>query len=55
MKLKTFAHVFKYKIIYMLNDPIGLFWLLAFPLILATFFYLGFGNIDNVKFEKINI
>lgn len=42
-----FIQLFRYKIIRMLRTKDELFWCLAFPLILGTFFYLSFGNFSN--------
>jgi len=39
--------IYKYRIINLLRVRAQLFWCLAFPVILGTFFYLSFGNIIN--------
>ena len=46
--IKTFFHNMKYTALYMFRGKTALFWTLAFPLILATFMYISFGN----PFEK---
>ncbi len=51
-----FAHVFKYRFKCLLRDRWSVFWTLVFPLLLATFFYMAFSNIDKSEiFEPINI
>ncbi|WP_026477459.1 ABC transporter permease [Alkaliphilus transvaalensis] len=49
-------HIFKYSFKSLLKDRMSLFWLLCFPLILATFFNLAFSNLmSNESFEKVKI
>ncbi|QNO15941.1 ABC transporter permease [Alkalicella caledoniensis] len=49
-------HIFKYSIKSLVKDRTALFWMLAFPLILATFFNLALGNLMSSEgFEKVNI
>lgn len=55
--IKTFFHNMKYTMLCMLRAKTSLFWTLAFPIILATFMYISFGNLfekDEV-FKTINI
>lgn len=48
--------IFKYSFKSLLKDKMALFWMLCFPLILATFFNLAFSNImSNESFEKVKI
>ncbi len=42
-----FWHNFKYQLKILLRDRALVFWTLAFPLILGTFFYLAFSNIES--------
>ena len=42
-----FWHNFKYNLKILLRDHALVFWTLAFPLILATFFSLAFSNIEQ--------
>ncbi len=42
-----FIHLLKYRLKSFLKPSQELFWSLAFPFILCTFFYLGFGSIMN--------
>ena len=46
--LKTFFHNMKYTMLSTFRLKTTLFWTLAFPLLLATFMYMAFGNL----FEK---
>lgn len=51
-----FFHNFKYALITLLKDKMLIFWTLAFPLILGTFFSMAFSNIENSeKADIINI
>lgn len=51
-----FWNMFKYKIKSMLNERMGTFWLIFWPLILSTLFNLCFSNmLSDEKFEKIDI
>jgi ABC-2 type transport system permease protein len=48
--------IFKYSFKSLLKDKMALFWMLCFPLILATFFNLAFSNLmSNESFEKVKI
>jgi ABC-2 type transport system permease protein len=53
----VFWHLFKYRIKGTVRDVETIFWTLAFPLIMATFFGLVFSNLtgDYVEFETVNI
>ena len=42
-----FFHSFKYALIELFRNKSQLFWCLAFPIILGTFFYFAFGNLDS--------
>ncbi len=48
-----FFHNFKYALITLLKDKMLIFWTLAFPLILGTFFNMAFSDIENS--EKADI
>lgn len=48
-----FYHNFKYTIKTLLKDRVLIFWTLAFPLILGTFFNMAFSDIENK--EKLDI
>ena len=48
-----FFHNFKYGLITLLKDKMLVFWTLAFPLLLGTFFNMAFSDIENS--EKANI
>ncbi len=49
-------HIFKYRFKSLIMDKMSLFWLICFPLILATFFSLAFSNLmSNENFENIKI
>lgn len=51
-----FVHNFKYALKTLLKNKSLIFWTFAFPLILATFFYMAFSNInDSEKISIINI
>lgn len=51
-----FVHNFKYALKTLLKNKSLIFWTFAFPLILATFFYMAFSNInDSEKLSIINI
>lgn len=45
-------HNFKYSFTILFKNKMLIFWTFAFPLILGTFFYLAFSNIENS--EKLN-
>ena len=42
-----FIHEFKYELIRVLRQKDELFWVLLFPIILGTMFYVAFGNLNN--------
>ena len=49
-------HIFKYSFKSMVKDKMALFWMLFFPIILATFFNLAFQNLTTGEgFQKVNI
>ena len=51
-----FFHNFKYTIKILFRNKLLIFWTYAFPLILGTFFYMAFSNIENSeKLNEINI
>ena len=51
-----FFHNFKYTLKILFRNKILIFWTYAFPLILGTFFYMAFSNIENSeKLNEINI
>lgn len=53
----VFWHLFKYRLLGTVRDVETIFWTLAFPLIMATFFGLVFSNLtgDYVEFETVRI
>lgn len=55
--LKTFFHNAKYTMLSMFRLKVTLFWTLAFPLLLATFMYMAFGNLfeKDEMFKTINV
>ena len=49
-------HIFKYSFKSLFKDKMSLFWLIVFPLILATLFNLAFSNLMSGEgFEKIKV
>ncbi len=51
-----FFHIFKYKVKIMMADRSGLFWLILFPILMSTLFYLAFSNLLNGEaFQKIDV
>ena len=51
-----FFHNFKYTLKILFRNKLLIFWTYAFPLILGTFFYMAFSNIENSeKLNEINI
>jgi len=49
-------HIYKYSLLKLIKDKTAVFWMLAFPLILATFLNLAFSNmLKGEGFEKIEI
>ncbi|MCQ2009430.1 ABC transporter permease [Sporolactobacillus sp. STSJ-5] len=50
-----FAHVFRYRFKCLIRDKQLVFWTLLFPILLATFFYLAFMNLnDDETFHPID-
>lgn len=45
-------HIFKYKIICMLHDKQGLFWMIAFPFAMLILFWLAFSNLSSNENEQ---
>lgn len=50
-----FLHSFKSRLKIIANDKMSLFWMVFFPLILATFFNMAFSNIKETTFEAIDV
>lgn len=50
-----FIHSFKTRLKIIFNNKGELFWILLFPLVLVTFFYIAFGHMKETTFEKIDI
>ncbi len=52
-----FFHDFKYSFLLLIRNKVELFWLLAFPIILGTFFYFAFGNLYDTteRFSEIPV
>ena len=52
-----FFHMYKYRLKTLFNQKEEFFWILLFPIILATFFFLAFADITkkSESFETINI
>lgn len=48
-----FIHHFKYALKILFRDKMLIFWTFAFPIILGTFFYMAFSNIENS--EKLDV
>ena len=48
-----FMHNFKYTLKTLLKNKVMIFWTFAFPLILGTFFYMAFSNIENSEAKQI--
>ncbi|MDD3362002.1 MAG: ABC transporter permease [Hespellia sp.] len=48
-------HLIKYRFLQMIRFRTSMFWALAFPLILGTFFYIAFGNTDSDTREAIPV
>ncbi len=48
-------HLMKYDIKIKLHNFNLLFWPLIFPLVLGTFFYFAFGNIEEADFETVSV
>ncbi len=57
-RLYYFIHMFKCNILILIRSKWVIGWLMIFPLAMATFFYIGFGNLikdDPDKFETIAV
>lgn len=50
-----FLHAFKARMKIIFNNKAELFWIIGFPIILATFFYIAFGHMTANTFERIDI
>ena len=51
-----FIHNFKYTFLTLFRNTGLIFWTFAFPLILGTFFYMAFANIENSEtFKPLDI
>ncbi|MGN0633827.1 MAG: ABC transporter permease [Oscillospiraceae bacterium] len=52
-----FFHIFKYTVLTNIRNKAGMFWLLAFPIILGTFFNIAFSSIfeKSEKFSAIDV
>ncbi len=52
-----FFHLFKYELFCSMRNIQAMFWMLAFPIVLGTFFYMAFGNLyESVElFQAIPI
>ena len=51
-----FIHLFINKLKVLLRNRTMIFWGMAFPFVLATFFYFAFANVDEAyKFNTINL
>lgn len=48
-----FFHNFKYTLKTLLKNKMMIFWTFAFPIILGTFFYMAFSNIENSEAKQI--
>ena len=48
-----FIHNFTYSLKTLCKNRVLLFWTFAFPILLGTFFYLAFSNIENS--EKLDV
>lgn len=48
-----FFHNFKYTLKTLLKNKIMIFWTFAFPIVLGTFFYMAFSNIENSEAKQI--
>ena len=54
--IKIFVHSLKYSLKILFRNKMLIFWTFAFPIILGTFFYMAFSNIENSeKLDIINI
>ncbi len=51
-----FIHIFRYRLKCLFKDKVTIFWTMLFPIILATFFQLALGNINNSEsFTPIDV
>ena len=48
-------HLIKYNILVKLRNFNMTFWQLVFPLILGTFFFFAFGNLNDADFETVQV
>lgn len=48
-------HIIYYQFLTSIRNIIGIFWTLAFPIILGTLFYVSFGNSNNREWEPIPV
>lgn len=49
-------HIYKYRLKTLLRDKENMFWIMVFPIILVTLFYIVFGNLNtDQKLNEINI
>ena len=48
-------HLIKYNILVKLRNFNMTFWPLVFPLILGTFFFFAFGNLNDADFETVQV
>lgn len=48
-----FVHNFKYTLKTLFKNKVMIFWTFAFPIILGTFFYMAFSNIENSEAKQV--
>ena len=48
-------HLLKYSFLSKIRNFNIVFWPLIFPLVLGTFFYFAFGNLDEADFQTISV
>ena len=48
-------HLIKYNLLIKLRNFNMVFWPLVFPLIMATFFFFAFGNLNDADFETVQV
>ena len=48
-------HLIKYNLLVKLRNFNMTFWPLVFPLILGTFFFFAFGNLNDADFETVQV
>lgn len=46
-------HLIKYNLLIKVRNFNTIFWPLVFPLIMATFFFFAFGNLNDADFETV--